>query len=236
MTAAPIEVLQGIPALPVAVAKVLEETGRDEPDMRVLARAIESDAGLAAKLLSLVNSPYYGLSGNVTGMSQAIMIVGIRQVRNVALAVGALRSIPGIPPQIIDAFLDRAMITAKTARAIATKGGLSSQDADSAHLGGLLRGVGSLVALRLGNRTPNDKEVGDYARAVLEHWKLPQPIVAAAAESSGPFEEGPATPAHAVHAAYLLLAARVEDIAPEVLDALGTTPEDLAFYDPLIKP
>ncbi|GEM_PF-6171581 len=233
MTAASPDVLAGIPALPVAVAKVLEETGRDEPDPRVIARALETDAGLAAKMLSLVNSPYYGLSGTVTSLSQAVMIVGMRQVRNVALAVGALRAIPGIPPAVVDAFLDRAMVTAKTARAIAAKGGLPSADADTAHLGGLLRGVGSLVALRLGNAKPTDAEIVDLARRVLDHWKLPSPLVAAVGDSAGPFEEP--TPACAVHVAAMVIGGRAAESDPVALDLLNTQIEDLEFYDPLVK-
>ena len=234
MTAAP-DALTGIPALPIAVAKVLEETGKDEPDPRVLTRAIETDAGLAAKMLSLVNSPYYGLSGTVTSLGQAVMIIGMRQVRNVALAVGALRSIPGIPPPVVDAFLDRAMITAKTARAISAKAGLSSVDADNCHLGGLLRGVGSLVALRMGNAKPDDAEICRLARLVLEHWKLPAPIIAAAADSAGPLSPEKPTPAHTVHVASLLLEGRITEVDPDVLVALKTTVEDLAFYDPLVR-
>lgn len=230
------DALAGIPALPVAVAKVLEETGKEEPDPRVLTRAIETDAGLAAKMLSLVNSPYYGLNGSVTSLNQAVMIIGMRQVRNVALAVGALRSIPGIPLAIVDAFLDRAMTTAKTARAIGSKAGLSASEADTAHLGGLLCGVGSLVALRMGNKTPNDREIVKLAKMVLEHWKLPAPIVAAVADSAGPFEPGAAlTAAYAVHAASLVIDNRAADIDPEAMIALKTNPEDLAFYDPLAK-
>ena len=235
MTAAP-DVLAGIPALPVAVAKVLEETGKDEPDPRVLTRAIETDAGLAAKMLSLVNSPYYGLNGTVTSLNQAVMIVGMRQVRNVALAVGALRSIPGIPPAVVDAFLDRAMTTAKTARAVASKAGLGAAEADTAHLGGLLRGVGTLVALRMGNKSPDDAEVVRLGRLVLEHWKLPASIVAAVAQSAGPFApEAAPTPAHAVHVASLVIENRAAEIDPEAMASLKTTPEDLAFYDPLVK-
>ena len=235
MTVSP-DVLAGIPALPIAVAKVLEETGRDEPDPRVLARAIETDAGLASKLLSLVNSPYYGLNGTVTSLGQAVMIIGMRQVRNVALAVGALRSIPGIPAAIVDAFLDRAMVTAKTARALATGGGLSMAEADTAHIGGLLRGVGSLVALRMGNKSPEDAEIASLARMVLEHWNLPPAIVAAAADSAGPFEAGaPPTPAHAVHIASLTIVGRSAQADPAALESLGKTAEDLAFFDPLVK-
>jgi hypothetical protein len=230
------EVLAGIPALPVAVAKVLEETGRDEPDPRVITRAIESDAGLAAKMLSLVNSPYYGLNGTVSSLSQAVMIVGMRQVRNVALAVGALRSIPGIPPQIVNAFLDRAMTTAKTSRSIGTKAGFSTQDADTAHIGGLLRGVGSLVAMRMGVQRPSDADLVSLARMVLEYWKLPAPIVTAVGNSAGPFNPGfPATPAYAVHAASLVICGRSGDVHPEALASLKMSPGDLAFYDPLVK-
>lgn len=235
MTAVP-DVLAGIPALPVAVSKVLEETGKDEPDPRVLTRAIETDVALAAKMLSLVNSPYYGLNGTITSLSQAVMIVGMRQVRNVALAVGALRSIPGIPPAIVDAFLDRAMTTAKTARAIASKAGLSPTEADTAHLGGLLRGVGTLVALRMGNRAPDDAEVSRLGRILLEHWKLPMPIVSAVADCAGPFDpEATAAPAHAVHVAAHVIENRLSDVDPNALLALKASPENLAFFDPLVK-
>ena len=229
-----VDALAGIPALPVAVAKVLEETGRDEPDARVIGRAVETDAGLAAKLLSLVNSPYYGLNGTVTSLNQAVMIIGMRQVRNVALAVGALRSIPGIPPQVIDAFLDRAMTTGKTARAIAAKAGLPAVEADTAHVGGLLRGVGFLVALRMGNRTPDDAEIARLARLLLERWKLPASIVAAVGESAGPFSsDGPARACEAVHIACLVTEGRVAEADPAAMAALNLTLDDLAYYDPL---
>lgn len=227
MTVTP-DVLAGIPALPAAVAKVLEETGRDEPDPRVLAKAIETDAGLASKMLSLVNSPYYGLNGAVTNLGQAIMMVGMRQVRNVALAVGALRSIPGIPPAIVDKFLDRAMATAKAARGVASKCGLSAGDADSAHLGGLLRGVGSLVALRMGEKDPADAEVVNLSRAVLEYWKLPANIVEAVGGSAGEFAEPNA--ACAVHVAAMVVSGRPDSVDPGALQALGLSPEDLAAY------
>lgn len=228
------DVLAGIPALPVAVAKVLEETSRDEPDPRILARAIESDAGLASKLLSLVNSPYYGLGGNVTSISQAVMVVGMRQVRNVALAVGALRSIPGIPASLMDAFLDRSLVTAKTARTVATKGGLSAQESELAHVGGLLRGVGFLVALRSGNVRPTDREIVMYARMVLERWKLPETIVDAVALSGGPF--GPeATAAHAVYVASMIIAGQGAKSDPDAMRALGIAPADFAFFDPLVR-
>ncbi len=223
------DVLAGIPALPAAVSKVLEETGKDEPDARVLTKAIESDAGLASKMLTLVNSPYYGLNGTVSNLGQAVVMVGMRQVRNVALAVGALRSIPGIPPAIVDRFLDQAMATAKVARGIASKAGLSPQDADTAHLGGLLRGVGSLVALRLGERNPSDLEIAKLSQIVLEFWNLPTSIVAAVGESAGNFAEGAeASTAGAVHIAVMVIGGRPGDADPNALASLRLTSEDLA--------
>ncbi|RYG24475.1 HDOD domain-containing protein [bacterium] len=232
MTATP-DVLAGIPALPIAVAKVLEETGKDDPNQKVIAAAIESDAGLAAKMLSLVNSPYYGLNGSVTSLTQSVMIIGMRQVRNVALAVGALRSIPGIPPSTVERFLDRAMTTAKTARTIATKVKLPSEAADTTHLGGLLRGVGSLVALRMGNTRASDEEIVRFATMVLEYWKLPAPIVATVARSAGPFKEGqPASAAHAVYLASLLTDGRGGEADPNALMSMGMKPADLAQFDP----
>ena len=230
------DALAGIPALPVAVAKVLEETGRDDPDAKVISRAIETDAGLAAKMLSLVNSPYYGLNGAVTSLNQAVMIVGMRQVRNVALAVGAMRSIPGIPSSVTDVFLDRAMVCAKTARGIAGKGGLSAVEADTAHVGGLLRNVGFLVSLRMGKTRPTEGEIVSLSRMLLEYWKLPPPIVAAVADSVGPFKpEEPARAAHAVQIATVVVEGRPAKADPAAMASLGLKPVNLEFFAPPAK-
>ena len=81
--------LKELPPLPTAVAKVLDETNKTEPDLHRIDEIIAGDQALASKVLRIVNSAYYGLSRQVTSVGQAVMILGIQQVRTITLSVGA---------------------------------------------------------------------------------------------------------------------------------------------------
>lgn len=221
------DALAGIPALPMSVARVLEETGRDEPDPKAIATAIEGDPGLTAKLLAVVNSPYYGLNGSVTCLSQAVMIVGFRQVRNVALAVGALGNIPGIPEAVLDAFLCQALQTANVSRELAIRSGLGTPEVDVAHLGGLLRGVGYLVALRIGKKNVGQREIAFLAGTLLNHWKLPPAVVVAVGNSGVP-ETGPVSPTTAVFVSAMAYAGEIRKVDAPTFAKLRVSPSEVA--------
>ena len=53
---------------------------------RVMAR----DPALASKILKLVNSSYYGLSNKVSSLNQAIVILGFKTVKSVALSASVM--------------------------------------------------------------------------------------------------------------------------------------------------
>src|SRR4051812_44649147 len=82
--------LRDLPALPGIVARVLQETEDPDASAHGIEKLLSSDQALASKVLRVVNSAYYGLSGQITSLSQAIMILGIPQVRNLVLSVSAV--------------------------------------------------------------------------------------------------------------------------------------------------
>jgi len=75
-------------ALPQVVFKVMEITGNDTGSAAELERVIVVDPGFSAKLLMIANSAQFALPRKVNSIKEAVMYIGVRQVRQTAMAVG----------------------------------------------------------------------------------------------------------------------------------------------------
>jgi HD-like signal output (HDOD) protein len=74
-----------LPTLPAVALQVVRLCDKPNFDMQEMARAVSSDPVLAAKVLRLVNSAAFGIKREVTAIPQALMFLGAKTVRNVAL-------------------------------------------------------------------------------------------------------------------------------------------------------
>ena len=77
-----------LPSLPAALMQVIQETGKATASAGAIADLIARDQSLSAKLLKLSNSAYYGMPGQVDDLVESVMILGMKNVRNMALAAG----------------------------------------------------------------------------------------------------------------------------------------------------
>ena len=75
--------------LPHVVFKVLEISGDCESPAAEMERAIAIDPGFSSKVLTLANSTYFGLPKRVTSIREALMFLGYKSVRNLAMTIGA---------------------------------------------------------------------------------------------------------------------------------------------------
>lgn len=126
-----------IPPRPTVVTAVLEERARPEPDLKRVAALIGGDVGLSAAVLKTVNSPLYGLRRQVSGIEQAVNMLGMNNVG--ALVTGlALRN--AVSAQGLERFWDGATRTALIASYLAKQLGCTSRE--DAHLFGLFHDCG----------------------------------------------------------------------------------------------
>jgi putative nucleotidyltransferase with HDIG domain len=79
-----------LPAMPSKVAEVLRVTDDPVATMDDLNAVIERDPALTAKILKVSNSPYYGMRQFVGTLKLALVILGVREVRNIILGVAVL--------------------------------------------------------------------------------------------------------------------------------------------------
>ncbi len=74
-------------SLSPVVLRLMTEAARPEPDFQVLAEIIRADPALAATVLSLVNSPFYGQAQKVSDIQRAAVVLGARELFKTALLV-----------------------------------------------------------------------------------------------------------------------------------------------------
>ncbi len=72
---------------PVAVTQLLAACRDPNVTAAAFEKIIECDAALAARVLRMANSPLYGVAREVRSVAHATAFLGVRQLRNLALAV-----------------------------------------------------------------------------------------------------------------------------------------------------
>ena len=91
--------LVSFPDIYFKIKEVLESKTCSASD---LARIVSTDIGLSAKILRLVNSPFYNFTSKIDSIDRAISLVGDREVSTLALGVSAINFFKDIPPELID--------------------------------------------------------------------------------------------------------------------------------------
>jgi putative nucleotidyltransferase with HDIG domain len=197
--------LARLPAQPVAAVRVLQMVEDPRASAADLARLIEADPALSARVIRLANAPYYGLARRVASASRAVVLLGFSTVR--ALAVGAAC---GLLDDAVRAGSGRAWLhsvtTAASCSVVARAIGYPTSDAFSA---GLLHDVGrtllertepdryAAVTLRMAVdgvdllEAEEDEFGHDHAWVgadVLEAWRFPPVFVRAVASHHRPPE------------------------------------------------
>lgn len=74
-----------LPSLPAAAIQVMREAESPTSSALTVAQAISRDQALSARVLRLSNSAYYGLSRKVGSLQEAVVVLGMRCVRNLCL-------------------------------------------------------------------------------------------------------------------------------------------------------
>ena len=114
-----VELLGDLPTMPAVATKILRVAGSEDANIADVTRLIASDQGLASKILSTCNSPYYGLPQRVKTLSRAVALLGFKSVRNLVLVHSLPWKRSSTPTFADEAIFAHAGATAMAARVIA---------------------------------------------------------------------------------------------------------------------
>jgi HD-like signal output (HDOD) protein len=85
-----VEGIHTIPSLPEITTRVARMAGDPATTIPMIAAVMVKDAGMAAKMLRLVNSAVYALKQPVTSLDQALALLGFKTIRTIALSVSVV--------------------------------------------------------------------------------------------------------------------------------------------------
>ena len=141
------QIIEGrqLPALPVVVTKVLGMLANPDLNMRVLCPVLSGDAALAARIIAISRSPYYGQRTLPTTLQAAVQVMGLRDLRNVIISVvtyGLFKS----GGQVAETLWAHSLGVALASRILSFR--LGRLNPEQALLAGLLHDVGQMVFLQ----------------------------------------------------------------------------------------
>ena len=136
------KILQGIsiPPQPQIMVDLQMEQVMPDPDINLIAKLISQDVGLAGTVLKVVNSPFYGLSNEITSIQQAVGILGMSSVVNIVNGISIKSSMSDETIKALTRFWDTAMDVAMTSATLAKQVGYNYPD--NAYALGLFHNVG----------------------------------------------------------------------------------------------
>ncbi len=186
-----------LPALPF----IIEEVNRviDDPKASAanLAEVISRDQALVAKILSVANSPLYGIPRRVSTIDFAIIILGFNHIKNIVIAFSLMDSISSFNTEIFDRqrYWVHSLLTATASKRVADD--LGYHVSGEAFTAGLLHDLGIPIICKhfpkefkqiqelmlekgLSYRDAEIMVLGmdhqEIGRILVERWNLPQSL------------------------------------------------------------
>jgi len=85
-----VESSKEIPTIGPTASEVMRLAGDPESDFSQVGTLISQDPSLTARVLKIANSPYLGLRGEVATVDRAVGLLGLGEIRNIALSVSVI--------------------------------------------------------------------------------------------------------------------------------------------------
>jgi putative nucleotidyltransferase with HDIG domain len=193
-----VEKMNSIPTVPAIIRPLLHymEKPVDQVEIQRIVDLVSCDESISAQCLRVANSALYFRSREVKTVHGAIIILGVRQVRDILLSCSLLDLLPKDNWQIDPlAFWEHSLGCALVCRYLARK--IRYREPERAYLAALLHDLGELVnmlafqeefraaaQLAMGEQIPlhqaEHSALGfthcDTGKILADHWRLPEDI------------------------------------------------------------
>ena len=189
--------IRNLPSIPIVMFEVTKLLDNPMTSTNELGKIISKDQGLTAKILTVANSPLYGLPRKVSTIEFAIVVLGFEQIKNIVIALSMIEAFSSKDKDDWNrkAFWIHSLSTALGAKKIADDLGLSKTA--EAFTAGLLHDLGISVIQRYFNKEfkqintlvketnipyleAEEQVLGmthqDVGRFLAERWNLPQSL------------------------------------------------------------
>lgn len=132
-----------LPTIPVVATKVLQLL--DDPDVSAeeIADLMLTDQVMTARVMKLINSPVYRPAQEITSLKRALVYLGLRHVRELALTTSVINAFDGTSGALeLSAFWEHSFGVGMVSKIIARK--IGYQDLEKAYISGIIHDLGEV--------------------------------------------------------------------------------------------
>jgi HD-like signal output (HDOD) protein len=200
-----------LPVLPTQMERLTATLAGSNVQLPTVIEAVSNSIGVAAKLLQLANSSFFGARQRVTSLSYAVTSLGLPTLQSLMTSDPELWAVGADSPDLLPVWR-HSIACARLVRDLASPG-----NAPYSEVAALLQDAGRLGPVSaLGNHGGQNAVTGERELAsneigaeLLHLWGLPRPIVVAVRDRYLPHEQYPygLGVGGALRAAHLLLQA-----------------------------
>jgi len=186
-----------LPPIPKAIKEVLDLLNSPRTINSQLCHAISADQGLVTKILTIANSPLYGLQRKVTTIEFALLVLGYQELKNIVSVLSIAESFKNKTDQYLDqkTFWLHSFLTGTASRRLAED--LDFPNEGEAFITGFLHDMGLSIIHRFMHSSfsevynlVNDKSITYYEAELevlgmtheqigsflFEKWNFPGPL------------------------------------------------------------
>ena len=151
-----------VSSLPMIYYRISEAVNDPRASMPAIGKVIGEDPGLTVRLLRLVNSAFYNFPSKIETITQALVIIGTRQLCDLALGTSVTTMFNGIPEDLVnmESFWRHSAACGIAAKALATY--RREPNIERFFVMGMIHDVGRLIIY---------KKIADQGREVLLRCK-----------------------------------------------------------------
>jgi putative nucleotidyltransferase with HDIG domain len=138
-----VERVDDLPTIPVVATQVLQLL--DQPDVRIeqVADLILSDQVMTARVMKMVNSPVYRPGSRISSLKRALVYLGLRHIREVALTTSFIDAFDDNTGAFeISTFWEHSFGVGMVSKVIAEK--IGYPDLEQAYIGGIIHDIGEV--------------------------------------------------------------------------------------------
>ncbi len=139
--------IDALPSMPSICMEVMEEVQAPEASIQKVADIIARDLGMAAKILQMVNSAFFGLCRRVTDIRDAVMLLGLDAIKSLVLSVNVFAAFNRDKLTFFEfeGLWEHSLAAGGFARQIMRSAGAPREAVNAAFMAGMLHDVGKLI-------------------------------------------------------------------------------------------
>ncbi len=187
-----------VPSLPLIYEEITNTINDPNSSTSAIGDVISKDSGLTARLLRIANSALYNFPSTIDTISHAVIVIGIQQLRDLALGTSVVELFEGIADDLVNmnSFWRHSIACGIAARILATY--RREANVERYFVAGVLHDIGRLIIyLKLPDQAREclvrckssgellhrvEKEIlgfdhGEVGGVLLDYWKLPTTLI-----------------------------------------------------------